>query len=63
MAADEVVVVLVSSPDQSDQLYELLELSYRYTAEYFVGLARKATSPESYLQQLKKNKKTGAIKL
>ena len=42
----------------SDQLHELLGLSDRYTAEYFVGLARKAASPESYLQQLKK---TGAI--
>ena len=42
----------------SDQLHELLGLSDRYTAEYFVGLARKAASPESYLQQLTK---TGAI--
>ena len=42
----------------SDQLHELLGLSDRYTAEYFVGLARKAASPESYLQQLKK---AGAI--
>ena len=52
MAADEVVEWV------SDQLHELLGLSDRYTAEYFVGLARKAASPESYLQQLKK---TGAI--
>ena len=42
----------------SDRLHELLGLSDRYTAEFLVGLARKAPSPESYLQQLES---TGAI--
>ena len=39
-------------------LHELLGLSDRYTAEFLVGLARKASSSESYLQQLEN---TGAI--
>ena len=42
----------------SDRLHELLGLSDRYTAEFLVGLARKASSSESYLQQLEN---TGAI--
>ena len=42
----------------SDRLHELLGLSDRYTAEFLVGLARKASSPVAYLQQLEN---TGAI--
>lgn len=42
----------------SDQLHDILGLSDRYTAEYFVGLARKAPSHESFVKQLQK---TGAV--
>ena len=42
----------------SDELHDLLGLSDRYTAEYLIGLAKKASSSTSYLKQLQD---TGAI--
>ena len=42
----------------SDQLHEILGLSDRYTAEFLVGLAKKAQSSEAYLRKLRD---TGAI--
>ena len=36
----------------SDQLHELLGHSDRFTAEFLVGLAKKAQSPEAYLRKL-----------
>lgn len=42
----------------SDSLHSLLGLSDRYTAEFLVGLAKKANSSEAFLRKLKD---TGAI--
>ena len=42
----------------SDQLHEILGLSDTYTAEFLVGLAKKAQSPEVYVRKLQD---TGAI--
>ena len=42
----------------SDELHDILGLSDRYTAEYLVGLARKAPSTDTFIKQLEK---TGAI--
>ena len=42
----------------SDELHDLLGLSDRYTAEYLIGLAKKASSSTSFLKQLQD---TGAI--
>ena len=42
----------------SDKLYELLGLSDKYTAEFLVGLAGKAQSPEAFVAKLRD---TGAI--
>lgn len=53
MAGDDVTVSWVS-----DQLHELVGLSDRYTAEFLVGLAKKAHSSESYVRKLQE---TGAI--
>ena len=36
----------------SDELHDLLGLSDRYTAEYLIGLAKKASSLTSFLKQL-----------
>ena len=44
----------------SDELHDILGLSDRYTAEYLVGLARKAPSTGTFLKQLEK---TGAISI
>ena len=52
MAADSVIDWV------SDELHDILGLSDRYTAEYFVGLAKKASSSESFIKQLQS---TGAV--
>lgn len=36
-----------------DHLHELLGISDKYVAEYFIGLAAKSASPASFIQQLK----------
>lgn len=42
----------------SDELHDILGLSDRYTAEYFVGLAKKASSHDALVKQLQN---TGAV--
>ena len=42
----------------SDQLHEILGISDSYIAEFLVGLARKAQSPEAFVRKLQE---TGAI--
>jgi len=36
-----------------DRLHDLLGISDKYVAEYFIGLASKSSSPASFIQQLR----------
>jgi len=36
-----------------DRLHDLLGISDKYVAEYFIGLASKSTSADSFVQQLR----------
>lgn len=37
----------------NDQLFDILGISDKYIAQYFIGLASKAGSPEEFVEQLK----------
>lgn len=37
----------------NDQLYDILGISDKYIAQYFIGLASKASSPDDFIQRLK----------